>query len=267
MDVQKTAPFELGPKNPKAGSKGRVLLLHGFTGSPWDVLPLGEALAADGYQVRGPRLAGHGTTPEAMSLVSARDWEEGAVEALEQYSADGPVHMAGLSMGALLSIICAARHPLRVRSLILMAPAMQFIGPTLWLVRAARNYPLIERVRPWEHKESTDIENALERNAAPVLHRFPTARLRDLFQVQETARELMPRVTTPALIVAGDHDHVVSVDGARELAAGLSGPVRLVRLTRGFHIQPRDDGREVLFEEARVFLKQYPTGESSFQER
>ena len=67
-------------------------------------------------------------------------------------------------MGALLSVICAARHPQRVRSLVLMAPAMQFIGPTMRLVKAARKYPLVELVHPWEHKSSTDIQNDEERS-------------------------------------------------------------------------------------------------------
>lgn len=253
MDPLKTAPFELGPPS----SKSRVLLIHGFTGSPWDVLPFGEAMAKDGHFVRGIRLPGHGTTPEAMTTVSARDWESAAEEALEQLSGEGPVHMAGLSMGALLSVICAARHPLRVRSLVLMAPAMQFIGPTMALVKAAREYPLVELVRPWEQKTSTDIDDEVERNAAPVMTRFPTARLRDLFQLQETARQLMGRVRAPALVACADNDHVVSVDGGRELAAAMKGPVRMIRLGRGFHIIPRDKGRGVMFEEAKEFLRKY----------
>lgn len=253
MDPHKTAPFELGP----ARSPNKVLILHGFTGSPWDVLPLGEALAADGYRVRGIRLPGHGTTPEAMTTVSARDWISSVEEALGEFSGDGAVHMAGLSMGALLSVICAARHPLKVRSLVLMAPAMQFIGATMRLVKAARDYPLIELIRPWEHKSSTDIEDEAERSAAPVMSRFPTARLRDLFELQETARSVMGRVRAPALIAAADNDHVVSVEGGRELARGLKGPVRMIRLSKGFHIIPRDRGRETMFEEAKAFLKQH----------
>ena len=42
MDPQKTAPFTLGK------GEDACLLVHGFTGSPWDLRPLGEALAARG---------------------------------------------------------------------------------------------------------------------------------------------------------------------------------------------------------------------------
>src|SRR5436309_331310 len=37
------------------------LLVHGFTGTPEEMRPLGEALAARGFPVHAVRLAGHGT--------------------------------------------------------------------------------------------------------------------------------------------------------------------------------------------------------------
>ena len=40
------------------GPRG-VLLLHGLTGTPYDVAPFAEALFARGFAVRAPLLAGH----------------------------------------------------------------------------------------------------------------------------------------------------------------------------------------------------------------
>jgi alpha-beta hydrolase superfamily lysophospholipase len=61
LDEGKTATFEL------PGDRGACLLIHGFTGTPWDVRPLGEALSAAGISVQAPRLPGHGTTPAAIA--------------------------------------------------------------------------------------------------------------------------------------------------------------------------------------------------------
>ncbi|MCH9682512.1 MAG: esterase, partial [Deltaproteobacteria bacterium] len=36
-----------------------VLLLHGLTGTPYDIAPFADALAERGFAVRGPLLAGH----------------------------------------------------------------------------------------------------------------------------------------------------------------------------------------------------------------
>ena len=48
--------FHLGA----GGPVGQVCLMHGFTGSPWDLIPVGEILAGQGFEVHCPRLPGHG---------------------------------------------------------------------------------------------------------------------------------------------------------------------------------------------------------------
>ena len=50
LDPSLTAPFELGI------GPGACLLVHGFTGTPWDVRPLGEALARGGFRVYAEHL-------------------------------------------------------------------------------------------------------------------------------------------------------------------------------------------------------------------
>src|ERR1700751_2694882 len=60
LDAGKTAPFEL------PGDRGACLPIHGFTGPPRGLRPLGDALPRGGIAVEAPRLPGHGTTPAAM---------------------------------------------------------------------------------------------------------------------------------------------------------------------------------------------------------
>src|SRR5215470_18932258 len=115
LDEEKTAPFEM------PGIRPACLLIHGFTGTPWDVRPLGEALARAGHAVRAVRLPGHGTTPRAMLEATAPDWLLACDEALAELP--GPrVAVAGLSLGALLALVLAARHPRRVAAVAAMAP-------------------------------------------------------------------------------------------------------------------------------------------------
>lgn len=247
----KVAPFELGEKS----ARQKVLLVHGFTGSPWDVRPLGEAFAQAGFYVRAPRLPGHGLVEEALPSITHADWEAAVEEQL--FSLGEGVHLAGLSMGALLSVVMAAKHPERVRSLTLVAPAMHFIGPTMALVRSLHRWPVIETIQPWVEKQSTDISDPRVRADAPVLQRFPSAWLRSLFRIQAVARARMHEVRAPTLIVSAEQDHVVSVQGARELAQAIRGDVRLIRLARGFHIIPRDVDAELLFREAVEFVSRH----------
>ena len=59
-----------------------VLLCHGFTGTTQSMRYLGEQLHGAGYTVIGPRLKGHGISPQAMAKTTAGDWIDSVDEAL-----------------------------------------------------------------------------------------------------------------------------------------------------------------------------------------
>ena len=256
MDPEKTAPFELG------SGEDACLLLHGFTGSPWDMRPLGERLAARGLFVRAIRLPGHGSTPLAMAQVSHRDWEQAAEEALLGLSSHRHVFVAGLSVGALLAVVMAARHQDRVHGLGLMAPPMRFRSPLNRVLQRLQRWPVWELAKPYVEKRGTDIEDPAVRALAPILPSFPSARLRDVFMMQKLAREALPLVQAPAFVAVADRDHVVDLAGARELVRGLtrSPTVRFIRLTEGAHILPRDRCGELLAVEMGEFFDRVRNG-------
>lgn len=251
MDPQKTAPLALG------AGEDACLLVHGFTGSPWDLRPLGEALAARGLYVSCPRLPGHGTTPRALSHVGARDWEAAVEAALYELRARRRVFVAGLSMGALLGVLLAARQPERVAGLALVAPALRFRGPTMFALKRLRRYPLLEWARPWIEKNGTDIQSPEALAEAPVLPAFPSARLQDMWALQEAALAALPRVRCPTLVAVAVQDHVVDPEGGKLLVQRLTAApsVRFIHIQEGFHIIPRDAGGPLLCEEVGGFFE------------
>jgi len=250
MDPEKTAPFELGR------GEDACLLLHGFTGSPWDVRPLGEALAARGLYVRAPQLPGHCSTPEALLGVCHRDWEGAALQALLSLRDYRRVFVAGLSMGALLALKLAVDCPERVHGLALIAPAVRFKGPHMALLKRIRHHRLLERVKPWVYKTGTDLSDPTVLAQAPILSAFPSARLQDMWTLQDAVMEALPRVRCPAFIAVAEQDHVVDPEGGRVLARGLtaSPQVRFISLKEGFHIIPRDKGGPLLASEVGGFF-------------
>ena len=58
------------PTSPVRG----VLCLHGFTGTPFEVQQIGDALAGEGYVVGMPLLPGHGLDPFALEATHWKDW-------------------------------------------------------------------------------------------------------------------------------------------------------------------------------------------------
>lgn len=259
LDPVLTAPFELGV------GPGACLLVHGFTGTPWDVRPLGEALAAGGFRVRALRLPGHGTTPRAMLDAGAGDWLAACEEGLAAFR-EPRVAVVGLSMGALLALVLAALHRDRVQAVVGLAPALRFKDPLIRGLRLARPFslPLAERIHPWVHKSTTDLIDPAARAEAPVLTAWPLRRLRDLWKVQDLAWAAAPRVEAPVLLAVARHDHVVDVRGARALVRRLTRApsVRFIELDHGAHIMPRDEGRQVLAQEVLAFLRRARTLDS-----
>lgn len=251
LDPAATAPFTLGPAN--GAARGGVLLLHGFTGSPWEVRPLGESLADRGFRVRAPRLPGHGTVPEALLWVTWREWVDAAERELLAFPPGQRVAVAGLSMGALLGLILAARHPDRVAGLALLAPAWQLSRWDGRLLRALRHFELPALRGRWLTKDTMDLEDPEARAQAPVLPRYPMARLFDLFTLQDVARESVPLVRVPALLLGAAHDHVVASEGLEELHRLLPGS-RSLTVQRGFHILPRDRDRALVCAEVAEFV-------------
>lgn len=259
MDPQKTAPFELGR------GEDACLLLHGFTGSPWDVRPLGEALAVRGLYVRAIQLPGHGSTPEALLSVDHRDWWRAASQALLSLRDYRRIFVAGLSMGALLSLRLAADFPERVHGLALVAPAVRFKGPHMWLLKRLRRYGLLERFKPWVLKTGTDLSDPAVLAEAPILPSFPSARLQDMWELQDTAMSVLHRVRCATLVAVAEQDHVVDPAGGPVLVRGLtaSSHVRFISLKDGFHIIPRDKGGPLLSSEVGHFFDRLREADTS----
>jgi carboxylesterase len=252
MDASETAPFRLDPpaaRTPRAA----VLLLHGFTGSPWEVRPLAEALAARGYHAYAPRLPGHGTSPEALLYVTHVDWEREAEAALATLAGFERVFVAGLSMGALLALLLAARHPDRVQGLALMAPAVRLQSRGARVLEALRVFRRHPFDALWVAKKASDLEDEEMRAQVPLLPRYPAARLRDLFSLQRLAAGAVPAVRAPALVLISQHDHVIDVGAGVALAQRLR-DAQLSMFQRGFHVMTRDVERARLAAEISAFF-------------
>lgn len=253
LDPAKTAAFTLGPAREDAPIA--ALLLHGFTGSPWELRPLGEALAARGVHVACPRLPGHGTTPEAMLFGGLAEWLAAATASLEALRGAKRVVVIGLSMGGLLAMCLAARLPTRVQGLVLMAPALKLRSPQARALRRLRWLPGLDVRETWLRKTTTDIELDEVRAEAPILPRYPLSRVLDLLELAELARHAERRIGCPSLVIGAAQDRVVDTAEVLALQERLPFSRRLL-LQRGRHIIPRDTDRALALTEIAHFVEE-----------
>ena len=226
-------PFALGRGNAAAN----VLLIHGFTGTPFEMRYLGGYLAKRGFHAIGIRLPGHGLDPEALERTGAMDWINEARAQLLALPAGKPTFVVGLSMGALIASILAAEHRDRVAGLALCAPALQVNGKMSALLGLSS---LGEKMRA----------------RVPRIEKIPVAAAAGFERVQALARLALPKVVAPAMVVYSEADQTVPASAAREVAKLIgTRPVRLVRLERSSHVLTLDLERERVAQEVERFLR------------
>ncbi len=244
-------PFDL-PGGPDA-----VLLLHGLTGSPFEMRYLAERLAAAGLRCRGPIMAGH-PDPRELARTPWRDWVAGARDELFRLAGARRTFVAGCSVGALVACALAHDHPDRVQGLALLAPALRLklSGRLAALVGRA---PAAWRWATLPKRGGSDVRDPEMRRRNPCMEVMPLAAVAELTRFQGEVDRMLPAVRTPAIAVAGGQDHTVAFSGVERLAARLGGgPARVVVLPASWHLVGIDVERDRCAEEVRRFFESIP---------
>lgn len=250
-------PYQLGsPGGPVA------VLLHGLTGSPYDLRPLAEGLAELGCSVSAPRLAGH-ENPESLSRASWREWYASAEAALDQARREGePALLLGFSLGSLLSLRLAALRPDWLAGLVVMGVPIAQPG---WQRAAVRLLSSLRRSSPqlaarigYHARGRSDVRSELL--AQRLKHGFadmPYESIAQLCELQDEVWPLLPEVRAPTLMLHGRYDHSAPVEGSARVSQALgSSSLRRVVLPRSYHHVARDLDADLARNEVTQFAKQ-----------
>jgi carboxylesterase len=143
-------PFTLGPVD----AQKACLLIHGFTGTASEMRGLGESLAERGVRVYGVALTGHSGEPEELAKSNHRQWLASAEAGLAQLAGYPQVFACGLSMGGMLSLMLAARHPGRIAGVAAMSTPTRFARS--WQAHLAR--PFIKWLYLFKNLDFSDLQ-------------------------------------------------------------------------------------------------------------
>lgn len=226
------------------GERG-VLLLHGLTGTPYDVAPFADALHARGLAVRAPLLAGHSDLA-SLETTTWRDWYASAEAAFEAFRDGGRrrVMLLGFSLGSLLALRLCALRPAEVEGLCALAVPLAFPGwqrTAIGALARLRTTPGIGRLVGMVPKDGPDVRVERAFRQSPSLRGFPFPSLAELIALQDEVRALLPRVRAPLLLLHGRHDHIAPVEHCDRVAQRVgSSRVHKQVLPRSFHILAHD---------------------------
>jgi carboxylesterase len=235
-------PFLL-PANPT--TERAILLVHGFSASPREMLTLGQYLQNQGFSVLGVRLPGHGTSPADLASRRAEEWQEtvelGYRQLAQRYA---QVSALGLSTGALLVLKLALRHTLD--RLILLSPFLKLKHPLTPYVA------LLHRFIPYSKKLIDPAEQPFYYDKRP---------LKGIAQINRLRRELRSRlgeIRVPTLVLAAAGDQTIAPGSAQELFRRLGSPAKQFHFygedTPHVLIAEKSPSRQDAFQRCRDFL-------------
>jgi pimeloyl-ACP methyl ester carboxylesterase len=224
----------------EGGSGPAVLLLHGFGGAAWNYTEMASLLV--GRRLLIPDLPGHGGSAPlpAPSITGFADAVAGLL--------DGPVGVFGHSMGGVVALRLAERHPELVRGLVLAAPAgissssrvatvtlvlAGIVKPARIVGRRVDDIARSSRLKRlvFGHFEVSNADALSERSVhgflqAPKLHTDTLGA--GLALARDDPRQSLDRVRAPTLVLFGGRDRQVPIADGFEYARRLRAQLRVI---------------------------------------
>lgn len=263
---------KLGPFFP--GSRIGVLLVHGLTGTPKEMLSVAKRLHKYGFTVSCPVLAGHCGSGEDLLATNWRDWADSAEMALLRLRKHADViFVGGLSAGAVISLYLADRHPGLVRGMALYSttlkwdgwsiPKLSFLLPlVLRLPYFGKRYHFAEafpygikndnlRRRIVAKMESGDTSAAGHTHTPGVI-------VRELWRMVDAVKKRFSSIHAPALIAHAANDDIAGLrKNALYVQRRLAGPTELLKLYDSYHMITVDQERHTVSDTTARFFERY----------
>jgi carboxylesterase len=190
-------------KNSKIG----ILMLHGFTSTPYQFKDLSQYLAQKGFTVYAPLIAGHGTDPEDLIKTSPKEWCQSVKDAfLKLKEKSEKVFILGNSFGGNLAFWLAKEMNGSIAGIISLGAPVKLRYHWFLVLR----YRLYGRFRKYYHKPprvyKTDYTDMVDEVTYPVI---PIKSLGEFFDF--LANETIPnleKVKAPVLVAHANVDPV-----------------------------------------------------------
>lgn len=231
-----------------------VVLVHGFTGTPYEVRYLGDQLAKGGYTVRGPRLPGHGTTVADLDQTTWEDWAEAVERAVDSLRVRcHRVAVVGQSLGGLLALHLASHRPDVVAVASLAAP-LWLEGLSARVAKWTGPGGALARIRSIPKLGGSDVRDRRAKAENPCYDAIPTRALAQLMQFMQIADAALPAVTQPVLVLHAQQDHTAPVACAARIAERTRA-VRTRILPESYHLIAVDVERDIVAAEVTRFLR------------
>jgi carboxylesterase len=268
-------PNEFFMRGDGAAGRTGVLLVHGLTGTPNEMRLLARGLNRAGFTVYAVQVAGHCGTMEDLLATRWQDWyasvEAGAERLRSQVDR---MVVAGLSMGAVLSLALAEERPELVSGVTVLSVIFRYDGWSMPFYTRFGGFLLpifrslgIGRQKVFMEQPPYGIKDeALRKQVVSQMHAGDSAAAGlpgnpwwSVVDMRALSKRVLSRLSTiqaPCLVVHAREDDVATVDNARAIVSGVTrAPVELVLLDDSYHMVTVDRERRTVIRRTVAFVQ------------
>ena len=251
-----------------------VLLIHGLTGTPAEMRLLGKGLNKQGFTIYGVQLAGHCAAMEDLVASRWTDWLRSVESGLQRFGSHvDHVVVAGLSMGSLLSLAVAQKHPDKVAGVGALSTTFRYDGwsipsytrlafllPLFRLLGIGRNSVFME-APPYGIKDEALRARIVEQmnsgdSSAAGLPGNPWWSVIELRALSAHVMKNLPQMRSPCLVLHAREDDISSVSNAHDIERiAVNSHVELVLLDNCYHMITIDRERRTVIAKLNEFIE------------
>jgi alpha-beta hydrolase superfamily lysophospholipase len=236
---------------PEEGARAALAIVHGFGEHSGRYTNVMNHLVGRGYAIYGFDHRGHGRSPGQRGYIN--EWGEFRedVRAFLRMVSEGepgrPLFLMGHSLGGLIVLEYALRHPEGLRGVIASGPALGQVGISPILLTLSR---ILSRVWPRLSLDTRLDATAISRDPTvvrayqedPLVHSKGTARLgTEMSEAIEWVQAHAADLRLPLLILQGEADRLVPPEASRAFFEKVTFPDKEWRGYEGGYHEPHND--------------------------
>ena len=250
----------------KQGSNKAVLVLHGLTGSPFEMKQYSKFLYKHGYDVYCPNIPGHGESLEYLKESKCEDWIEFSLRQYDDLSLSyEEVYVSGICLGAVLALVIAINYS-HIKGIITLSNILFLDGWTMpwykFLFPIGLN-TVFRYFYSFPEKDPYGIKNlAVRKRISAMLKKnevafdcIPMTVVYELLELSKYVRGNINYIKCPILLMHSNEDDLSGLKSAYFVYDNIcSEQKELVILENSYHLLVMDNEKDFVFEKSIEFL-------------
>jgi carboxylesterase len=229
------------------------MLIHGFTGTHYEMNPLVEFLEQQGYSTENITLPGHETSIDDLNKTKWFEWIDYAQSKLDKLKNEfESVYVCGLSMGGAITLLLGARNSDLAGIIPLAAP---YKVPD-WRMYFIVGVPFLGLIYPKHKNEETGWEDEEALATHKSYGYYPIQAIKQLYKLLKEVRRSIQDIEVPIMVVNSKNDPGIPLKFADDIIKEVKSEDKtLILIDKGGHVIPKDSGRFQLFDEIKKWME------------